>query len=234
MANEARLDEYEELSKEDFERLLLIKNQLILLNKDKLRELFSDVKCYLAFIDNVICLFNNEAAFLYLSKDFLNKIRDVLELHRFDLTNEVLAEFGPTVDEVREAVNNVTVFLNKIDTEDKGQRRLVSRSYLAYNEDIRCVKFDKIEDFGTALSYDAPVYFTLTGEFEKPIRDDMMLSSINSFMETAPVIFEDPGIVSKAIEIIDGIHKRSSIFDISGRSLTKRAKEKLKTYYQGE
>ena len=231
MTNENSLDEYEELSKEDFERLLLIKNQLILLNKDELRELFGDIKCYLAFIDNVICLFNNEAAFLYLSKDFLDKIRDVLEIHRFDLTDEMVTEFGPTVDEVHDAVNNIMFFLNKIDNEDRGQRRLVAKSYMAYHEDIRSVKFDKVEDFGSALSYDAPVYFTLTGEFEKPISDDMMISSLNYFMETAPTIFKDPIIFSKANELINDVRKRSSIFDVTGKYLTKKAKQKLKSLY---
>lgn len=231
MTNENSLDEYEELSKEDFERLLLLKNQLILLNKDELRELFSDVDCYLVFIDNVICLFNNEAAFLYLSKDFLDKIRDVLEIHRFDLTNERIAEFDTTVDEVCESVNNIMLFLNQIDNEDKEQRRLIAKSYMAYHEDIRNVKFDKVEDFGSALSYDAPVYFTLTGEFEKLIRDDMVLSSINYFMGEAPVIFKDSSILSKADELLNGIYKRSSIFDVSGRSTAKKAKQKLKSLF---
>jgi len=75
------------------------------------------------------------------------------------------------------------------------------------------------------------VYFTLTGEFEKPISDDMMISSLNYFMETAPTIFKDPIIFSKANELINDVRKRSSIFDVTGKYLTKKAKQKLKSLY---
>lgn len=216
---------------DDFEKVLLLKNQLILLTKEDLRILYSDIRCFLAFIDNVNCLLQKEGAFLYLSRDFLDKIQDVLAIHRFDLNEKELQSIGTDINDVYEAINRIMVCLNNISSDSKSYRKIVVKSYLTYNENVRNTKFKKIEDFGTALTYDAPVYFTLTEEFEEPIRDDFMLSSIYYFMEVAPEIFKNEKTLKKAEQIIDEIHKKSNMFDISGKILTKKAKLKLKSLY---
>ena len=51
------------------------------------------------------------------------------------------------------------------------------------------------------------------------------------FWYDAPVIFKDSSILSKADELLNGIYKRSSIFDVSGRSTAKKAKQKLKSLF---
>ena len=221
----------EEFDLDDFERLLLLKNQLILLSKEELRELFSDVPTYLVFVDNVSCLLNKESAFLYLSKDFLDKIEDVIMIHRFDLDSDKLNEMGVCIDDVHEVINAITLRLNDIANTDISERRLITKSYI---EDIRNVKFSTVADFGTALSYDAPVYFSLTGEFDKPIRDDLMRSSIYYFMVTAPDIFHNNEILKRAEDMTSSIYRRSSIFDMAGRKLSKQAKQKLKSLFREE
>ncbi len=225
----AEINSEEKISLGDFENLLLMKNQLILLDKDEMYNLYHEPLVYVAFIANTWTLISNEAAFLYLSKDFLRKIRDVLEIHRYDLTDEDLKDVGVSAENVHESVNGILGALNKIDSEDMSYRRLVVKSYQAYHEKMKSAKFDTPEDFAASIAYDAVVYFTLTGDKkDAEIKKELMLTSINYFMEEVPEFFNDKKVLDKALEVLKDVRKKTKFTDVSSKILVKNTEYRLK------
>ena len=205
----------------DFEMLLLLKNQLILSPVETLKELYSDMNCFLVFVDSVALMLNEEDAFLYLSKDFSNKIGEVIELHRFDtLTEETINE-----------INDITLRLNEIDNEDVADRCRKINSYMFYHEDIREEKYLRIEDFVYTLANDSVVFFNLKGDFDNTTKNDFIVSSITYFLKTIPEFFDNEEVLKRTKKVLENISKNCSIFDSNKRKLASDAKILLKTLY---
>ena len=205
----------------DFQMLLLLKNQLILSPIDTLKKIYSDISCYLVFIDSVALMLNEEDAFLYLSKDFSNRIGEVIELHHYDiLTKETIEE-----------INDITIRLNEIDNRNTDDRCRVINNYMLYHEDLREEKYDKLDDFGYTLANDSVVFFNLKGDINETTKSDFIVSSITYFLKTIPEFFDDENVLERTKSVLENISKSGSIFNPSKRRLAKDAKLLLKTLY---
>ena len=221
------INEQEEFNITMFEDQLMLKNNLILTDVHEFKERFSDVPHYVAFLADVAYLLNHDAAFLFLSKEFLQKLRETINVHRFDLYDEQVEEFGVNTDNIREVTNAILKGLNTIDDADPFYRKVVVKTYMANQEEMRNVKFQKVADFTNTLAYDAAAYFTLTGQVNNPIKPYFMLASISYFLEEAPEIFLDRKVLDKAILVMEKVHKKTKITDVNGKILAKRLKEDL-------
>lgn len=203
----------------DFENLLILKNQLITLTPEKLKEIYTGISEYVLFIDTVGCMLKEESAFLYLSETFPQKIKDILQIHRFDIKD----------DEVVDVINNVTIYLNDIENASLNYRKMILTSYIEYQKDIRHSKFATFEDFFNSLAYDAVVFLNLKGVIDLPNKDDNLLfSSLSYIIESCPEIFKNKNIYDLAYYQLDELSASSGIFDFSTKILTSQQKKKLK------
>lgn len=203
----------------DFENLLVLKSQLITLSLEKIKEQYTDVSSYILFVDTVGCMLNEESAFLYLSETFPKKIKEILQIHRFDIENS----------EVVEAINDITIDLNNIENASIDYRKMILTNYIEYQKDIRHFDFDTFEDFFNALAYDALVFLNLKGVITIPnINNDLLLSSIGYIIESCPDFFKNRNIYDLAYYALDELSLESNIFDFNTKILTTQRKKELK------
>jgi hypothetical protein len=202
----------------DFENLLILKNQLITLTTEKLIETYQDISSYVVFLDTVICMLNNESAFLYLDDSFVKKIQTVLQIHRFDIKNK----------EVYEAINDITKFLNDVDSANDNYRQTLVNSYKEYHQNVRNVNFATNQDFLYSLSFDAIVYLGLKGTISIPSGNDpLILSSISYILEDYPKAFESDELKSESLSQLNGVLGRSKFFELDTIILASRYKKKI-------
>lgn len=210
-----------------FEDQLMLKNNLIWTDVNEFKERFSNIPYYISFLADVAYLLRNEPEFLFLSKEFLQKIRDTIDVHRFDLSDEQVGKYSVSVDDIHGVTNAILMCLNTIDDATPVDRKEIIVSYMAYQEQVRNFKFEKVEDFTNTLAYDAAAYFTLVGKIDTPIEPYFMMASLGYFLEETPEIFLNKKVLDKALKVIEKVHKKTKITDITGKILAKRLKEEL-------
>jgi len=203
----------------DFENLLILKNQLITLSTEKLKETYNNMSDYILFIDTAINMLNEESAFLYLDDSFPAKIKDVIQIHRFDIKN----------NEIIDAINDLTICLNDIENTSSNYKKMLLTSYIEYQKNARDSNFATMKDFFNALAYDSIVFLYLKGVMDIPNRDDdLMFSSLSYMIEVCPHFFIDKSVYNIAYDELNNLYNNSKVFDFSTRLLTSRQKKKLK------
>ena len=202
-----------------FENLLILKNQLITLSTQKLLDIYENLSNYIKFIDSVICMLQEESAFLFLNEDYIKKIQSVLQAHRFDIEDK----------EIINTINEITICLNDITCSSDNYRNMLVSSYFEYNKDVRDVNFATMDDFIYMLSYDGIVYLTLKGAVDYSIDDGLLsLSSINYIMSVYPQCFEDININKNTQKKLDEIFNKSSIFELNTKISSYNTKKRIK------
>ena len=203
----------------DFENLLIIKNQLITLGSEKLIELYDGVSAYTTFLNTVICLLGEESAFLYLDDSFIDKIYDVMQIHRFDISN----------NDAVDSINKIMNCLNDIKYCSDDYRELIVSNYKEYQKSIRNIGFASNQDFLYSLSFDAVVYLGLKGFVEIPFDDNLLvLSSINYMINSFSEAFKDEKMYDATLDKLNYISKESNIFSLNQIALSYKTKRKLK------
>lgn len=203
----------------DFENLLIIKNQLITLDSEKLIELYNGVSEYTTFLNTVISLLSEESAFLYLDNSFIDKIYDVMQIHRFEISD----------DDTIDSINKITNCLNDIKYCSDDYRKLIVSNYKEYQKSIRNVGFASNQDFLYSLSFDAVVYLGLKGFVEIPFDDNLLvLSSINYMINSFSDVFRNVEMYDATLDKLNYISKESNIFSLSQIALSYKVKRKLK------
>lgn len=202
-----------------FENLLILKNQLITLSTQKLLDIYENLSNYIKFIDSVICMLQEESAFLFLNEDYIKKIQSVLQTHKFDIEDK----------EIIDTINEITICLNDITCSSDNYRNMLVSSYFEYNKDVRDVNFATMDDFIYMLSYDGIVYLTLKGAVDYSIDDGLLsLSSINYIMSVYPQCFEDININKNTQKKLDEIFNKSSIFELNTKISSYNTKKRIK------
>lgn len=212
-----------------FETSLLLKRQLSLVPPEELIEVYvEDIESYKLFVHYVIILLETEAAFLFLSNDFISSIRKVVEVHRFDLNDKTITD----------EINHITKCLNQIENTSMDLRLLTIKAYRSYHEDLRQMKFNSNEDFVDYLCNDTLEYFALKCETDEDkdivIDDKYAIASIKYFMEEIPIFFDDPDIMQRAEDRLNLIINNAKFFEFSKKNESKNVKRKLKSLYEEE
>lgn len=220
--------DYEGIDLDSFERILLLKNQLIVLSSDQLKELYQEDDCYVVFVDTVAQLLNHESAFIYLSKDFITRILEVLDIHRFNLDKKVMERFEFNEDIMNNVINQIVMRLNEINSDTIQNRKSILIAYIEYNENVRVSKFAKIEDFSSSLANDSVVYFNLKGSIDMPVKDELILASIHYFLEEIPEFFDNKLVADRAMHELDRISNSGGFSKRYRKKSSKYAKELLK------
>ena len=210
----------DEITLKDFVNVLCLRNQLINVDEKVLKDAYQNYDNYIAFLDSFIVLTQIDSAFLLYNDSFIEKIEDVISIHRHDKDND---------PEVKKAINEIILYLNGVKGYKADYKMLLKQNYQTYHEDVRMATFEDSEAFIDALSYDAYVYAALVNDhMEKVERDDLFLSSINYLMETIPEMFDDAAVKDRAYKKINELCRGFNPLKHEIRKHSQEAKDNFK------
>ena len=206
----------EKYNVKDFANVLSLRNQLVNVPIEKLEEVYQDYDNYVAFLDTVAVMTNIDSAFLLFKADYLKKIENVIQIHRFDTKDK----------DVKDAINSIIEYINTIKSYRPEYRKLLTTSYVSYQAKARNTNFASTDMMLYSLGYDALSYVAITeGDMDKITEDDMFLASINYFIETIPEIFKDEDTRKRTLEKIEELEKKGRPFNRMTRNYSKETKE---------
>ena len=199
----------------DYYNILAIRNQLSTKTQQELNELYEDKGAYLAFLGTVGQMFNNDSGFIYLDESFMDKISNIIQIHRFDFDEKIVKQY----------INELISFMNSTKTIQEPLKKAIVDNYIIYHEVQREAFFPTQTEFITSLAMDAVVFTVLKeGQFDL-IRDyNYALMSLNYLMKTCPEMFKDEEINKRAqqlLEIVDKNTKKISIKKLKLKSAKK-------------
>ena len=189
----------EKMEIHDFLNLINIKSQLINFDEKKLIELYKDdYEHYTLFLNSVGILLNNEPGFLLFDESYMDKIRTVMELHRFTSADS----------EVKDLINQIIIAFNAIDKLPEEEKAEYKYEYVLEQEALRDAGFYTEEEFIYSLNFDSFLAYALQKselDYLRQCDDDMTVMSINYMMELCPEFFYDSEVEKNAIMKLDSI-----------------------------
>lgn len=198
--------------RKDFENLVFLRNQLSVASMQVLKEVYSDMDNYICLLDTLVLLTQVDGGFLLMSNDYYDRILTLVDLHRFD------AE-----DIVRKVANDIIVYINDLSSKQGSSlnTRLLIQ-YKEYQEDLREVNFDNIQDLINSVAYDAVVLLALSKDRLDIIdNEDYFMYSLNYIMKCFPEYFHDDEFKERAITALKMIHDKQSIFKRDKKKFSK-------------
>ena len=170
------------MKKKDFYNVVKIKTELITLDINKLKEKYSAEKNFLEFLKNISLLLENEKPFLLLSVAFLDKIRTILELNRFQIKDKNIINL----------INEILIKLNELENLKNNEKRYLVYNYIDYQNETRHIYYDDLANFLGAMALD---YEVLKALLKDDVRnypnDEAFLATTNYFLDVEPEIYED-------------------------------------------
>lgn len=204
---------------EDFINVLALKNQLINANFSELmRDYQNDYDLYLQFLNTVCILLKTDSGFLLFSKESIDKIFNIVNIHRFDTDDkEVIACINDIIGEI----NNIRGYSAEV-------KKMMMNSYLAFHEDIRKINILNGDTLIQLIANDALCLFNIVNREELKDKEEyMFLSSLNYLIYSCPELFEDEDFKNEAMRKVDIVMKKGWPFNSKGRNYSKKTKENL-------
>ena len=209
---------------QDFNNVLTLRNHLSVVPKDQLIEMYQDKGHYLTFLNAVVALSEMDSAFLLFSEEFLERINDVIQIHRFDFS-EI---------EIKDCINDIIGYLNQVRAMSPTKVNLLKNGYLAYQEEQRSMVFHSTEEMIRSLAYDAVVFTSLREGNSDDIQDENhFLMSFNYLVKACPEFFQDPKIAADAIKVLDRVGRHSGKFSAK-KKFVKQVRREFESILQKE
>ena len=206
----------ENISVKNFFNVLVLKNQLITLDSYELKDLYENYNDYITFLATFCVLTSIDSGFLFLDDSIIDKIEEIINIHRFD-----------TDSETYEIINESIQYLNSVKGFNPSQKILYRDSYLAYQEDIRNVKINSIDELLNYLAYDAYMVVAIEDVRIEFIDDNkMFMASLNYLMEMAPEVLQNPCIYNLMNDCLNSIEVNP--FSFKTKRLLKETKNNYK------
>lgn len=199
-----------------FHGQLIIKQHLLKLPTNVLKETYSEDDYFTYFIESINILLEREIGFLFLDDSIEKKIFEVLANFKFS-NDEVLVD----------AINEITRKLNEIVNMPPFIKKMMKATYINYQQDVREVQFCSLESFLNAICYDAIFYYAIeNSNFEILYNDNFSLTSCNYFLKKCPIIFKDKCIRDNTLKILDELNGKTNLFS-SKKRFVKNLKKDL-------
>ena len=174
--------------------LLVIRNHLAKISESKLLELYKEYDFYLAFLNCIWLLIDNDSAFLLFDENFIDKVLSVIQIHRFDAKD----------DGVKQEVNDIIDYMNSVKSYSDDMKNVLKNNYLAYQEEQRNATFYSTEGLIDSLAYDAIVFSSLrNGDMDSIHYDEHFILSLNFLMNTCPELFQNKEIMDRALKRLE-------------------------------
>ncbi len=200
-----------------FNNILILRNHLSSCTEKEMMNLYQEKDFYEAFLNTVWALMENDSGFLLLNDEFIQKILSVIQIHRFDSSQEI-----------KKQINEIIQVMNQIKNYSDSLRNIIKNNYLAYQEEQREVTFQTEESLIASLAYDAITYNMLTNGIQsKRLHDDYFIMSLNYFIKTAPEMFQEEEVKERALEVLERINKETRQISFKKRFI-KNARKNLK------
>lgn len=200
----------------DYLNVLCLRNQLVCVGKKQLLDVYKDYENYITFLDSVYVFSEIDSAFLLYNKDYVDKVENIVQIHRYDTDDP----------EVKNVVNTIIGYLNGLKTYSDEYKDALMQAYHSYNEEKRNVQIESDNLLLQALAYDAVVVAGLANEnMEIVTDDDLFLSSMNYLMNTIPEFFDNAQVKIRAITRLDELSKKGRPFNKRIRTYSKETLE---------
>ncbi len=207
----------EEYSLEDYKNVIILKNQLLTMDIYQLKALYQDYETYLLFLDTISVLISIDCGFLFLRDDIISKIEQIIQYNRFEADSDTF-----------QIINEMIQYFNTIQNYSPNRKKILTSSYLAYQEDIRKMKLKDMNDLFQAIAFDANVIVALEQNTMDFLSDNRyFLSSFNYMIESIPELFENSS-CDLLQEKLHSIEVRPWPFDRDSRQSLKKAEEHFK------
>ena len=226
----------QKVDKTDFELMLVLKNNLLVKDKDQVIKLFDDSNNYMSYICAITHIINYESAFFSISQSYAETLESALLIHRFDISEEMLKKF-PNISSV---INQITLALNNISSADLEERRQILSEYINWQRYVRDFRNGSVTEILESIADDVIIYFYLTGDIKTldndtyPMADRIKLSSLTYLLKVFPDLFRNEDIMENASKIIDLVYRNTSFFDIKNKVVSIKTKQKLKSVFKEE
>ena len=187
------------MEKKDFYNVVKTKNELITMDLNSLKEKYIDEKNFLEFLQNISLLLKNEEPFLLLSSAFLDKVRTIIELKKYEVKDKNIIAL----------INNILVRLNKLEGLKNNEKRYLVYNYIANFLGAMALDYEVLNSL---LIYDVRNY----------PNDEIFLATTNYFLEVEPEIYEDSEIRYITREKLQRIQAKK--FNFKDRNIKQLAK----------
>lgn len=165
----------------EFYNMLRVRAQLIMVKEKDLEKIMTEEE-FSNFLEGVFLLLEKEEAFLLISRAFIEKIRNVIEVKRF----------SKNVDSNK--INQIIAKINQLETLEERVKVLKVDSYIQYQSEIRQIDFGSLENFLGAISLDSEVLDSLLKYDSDYRNDEIFLSATSYFLNVNPDIYKDEDI----------------------------------------
>ena len=165
----------------EFYNMLRVKAQLIMVKEKDLEKIMTEEE-FSNFLEGVYLLLEKEKAFLLISRAFIEKIRNVIEVKRF----------SKNVDSNK--INQIIAKINELEMLEEIVKVLRVDSYIQYQSEIRRIDFGSLENFLGAISLDSEVLDSLLKYDSDYRNDEIFLSATSYFLNVNPDIYKDEDI----------------------------------------
>lgn len=214
----------DEFNMTDYKNLLVLKNQLITLSHDELKDIYQDKSNYILVLDTITVLLSVDCGFLFLQDDCICKIEEIIQYHRFDVDASVF-----------DIINDMVQYLNIIKNYSLKHKNLLKMSYCAYQEDIRKVNNTDMSTLLRLIAHDAYLLVALEEEDMNIVYDDQcFLSSLNYFIEIIPDLLKDKKSQLLIQNRLDDVSIKPWPFSKSAKIALKEAKKNFMKVKQKE
>ena len=201
------------MEKKDFYNVVKTKNELITMDLNSLKEKYIDEKNFLEFLQNISLLLKNEEPFLLLSSAFLDKVRTIIELKKYEVKDKNIIAL----------INNILVRLNKLEGLKNNEKRYLVYNYIDYQNETRHIRYDDLANFLGAMALDYEVLNSLLiYDVRNYPNDEIFLATTNYFLEVEPEIYEDSEIRYITREKLQRIQAKK--FNFKDRNIKQLAK----------
>ena len=212
----------------DFYNSLMIKNQLLSVDLETLKNEYKDMEKYYQFVDIISVISAIDSCFFMLDNSLIERAESIIGVNRFNVTDV----------HVHRVINSIIDYFNEIKSLNKGIKNSLLFQYLSYHEDCRKTKINDERRLGEHLIYDGIALRAICEDEMDRIKDkddNFFLSSINYFIDVVPEIFEDEDIRGRVDnKLLDIRNRNKGLFNKIRIKEKETATNLLKTVKKGE
>lgn len=165
---------------EDKINIIYLKNQLINATTEQLKKKYSSHDNFGFFIDTLNIALNEDHIYFLLDDEILSKAETIIAHRRFDFDDEC---FNAVINEI---INQ----LNRLKTIPEQLKTIQKQSYISFQQSTRQMVFDDMEDFLSAIAYDAVLIQKLTNGELVDLEPAYFFASTNYLAQTLPEFYQ--------------------------------------------
>ncbi len=183
--------------------VIIFKNHLLSASDEELKELYNDEESFLAFLDIIAIISQNEPGFFLIFPELKDRIFDIINMHRFSCDKELV-----------EYINLVLVYFNNLDNIPKNISEIIISSYVCFQEKLRKIKFNDNTSLALAFSYDSIFLYKLLGNDVGDLKsyDGLDMSSLNYLIQMAPELFCEKDLNESTQLFLDKEDSKTKLF----------------------